>query len=116
MAPQNKTVEFSVKVPCEIVKKAKWYLACCPVLDVHSQGETKEKAKTNLREAVSLFLISCFERGVLDAALKDCGFTPSKEPATKGPSIAVREKIHEEYLDVPIPFLVQPKHQVACRA
>jgi len=32
------------------------YVALCPELDVASQGNTIEKAKTNLMEAVELFL------------------------------------------------------------
>jgi predicted RNase H-like HicB family nuclease len=32
------------------------YVAFCPELDVASQGETVEKARANLREAVELFL------------------------------------------------------------
>jgi predicted RNase H-like HicB family nuclease len=33
-----------------------WYVALCPEFDIASQGETIEKAKANLKEAVSLFL------------------------------------------------------------
>jgi predicted RNase H-like HicB family nuclease len=32
------------------------YIAFCPELDVASQGETVEEARSNLREAVELFL------------------------------------------------------------
>ncbi len=32
------------------------FVALCPELDVASQGETVEKAKANLKEAVELFL------------------------------------------------------------
>jgi predicted RNase H-like HicB family nuclease len=32
------------------------YVAFCPDLDVASQGETVEEARSNLREAVELFL------------------------------------------------------------
>jgi predicted RNase H-like HicB family nuclease len=71
-------VLFSLKLPCKITKCEKWFLATCPILDVHSQGETEKKAKKNLIEALFLFSISCFERGTLDTVLKDCGFRPHK--------------------------------------
>ena len=32
------------------------YVAICPELDVASQGDTVEKARDNLREAIELFL------------------------------------------------------------
>jgi len=63
-------VLFSLQLPFKITKRAKWFLATCPILDVHSQGETEKKAKENLVEALSLFFISCFERRTLDAVLK----------------------------------------------
>ena len=33
-----------------------WFVAFCPELDVVSQGKTVEEAKTNLKEAVELYL------------------------------------------------------------
>ncbi len=45
-------------------------LSCPPILDVITQGETEEKAKQNLNDALSLFLVSWFERGTLDSVLK----------------------------------------------
>jgi predicted RNase H-like HicB family nuclease len=63
-------IDFIAKSPCKLTKRKNWTLASCPVLDVHSQGETETQAKKNLAEALSLFLISCYERGTLDAVLK----------------------------------------------
>jgi predicted RNase H-like HicB family nuclease len=44
--------------PAAIIEKGEkgWYVALCPEFDIASQGETIEKAKANLKEAVSLFL------------------------------------------------------------
>ena len=42
----------------EIHREDDLYVALCPELDVASQGETVEKARANLREAVELFLES----------------------------------------------------------
>ncbi|MBW1729791.1 MAG: hypothetical protein JRH08_03785 [Deltaproteobacteria bacterium] len=97
------TVQFNARLPIKVRKRKNWYLASCPVFDVHSQGETERKAKKNLAEALSLFLISCFERGTLDQVLKDCGFKPA-HPVT-GPQKTVRPG--EDYINVPLPFIVQ---------
>src|SRR5207244_6395680 len=56
-----------------------WYIAHCPPLGLSSQGRTAAEAKKNLREASELFLISCFERGTLEQALKELGFKPVPE-------------------------------------
>lgn len=105
LAKKLTKVQFNVKLPFRITKRAKWFLASCPILDVHSQGETQETAKKNLVEATSLFLISCFERGTLDEVLKKCGFTPIHPIPGVIKTIATMG--HENYMSVPIPFLVE---------
>jgi predicted RNase H-like HicB family nuclease len=91
---------MSMHLPAVLEKKAKWYIARCPVLDVYSQGETEEQAKKNLSEALAMFFISCHERGTLDAVLKDCGFLPDYSP-----NLAKETLDHAGYIDVPLPFL-----------
>ena len=41
-----------------------------------AQGTSKKKALSNLKEAISLFLLDCYERGTLEKVLKLSGFTP----------------------------------------
>jgi len=41
-----------------ITKEEKWYVALCVELGVVSQGRTIEEAKTNLKEAVELYIES----------------------------------------------------------
>jgi predicted RNase H-like HicB family nuclease len=41
-----------------ITKEDDWYVARCHELDVTSQGETVEKARANLREAIELYIES----------------------------------------------------------
>jgi len=104
-------VDFIVRLPFEINKEGKYYVSCCPVLDVGSQATTRKKAKENLIEAVSLFLVSCFERGTLDQVLKDCGFKPLhtiKKPTKR----AAR---HDE-IEVPFPFQVNKASLSRCHA
>jgi predicted RNase H-like HicB family nuclease len=106
LASRGVKVEFNIKLPFKITKRTKWFLASCPILDVHSQGPTEEKAKKNLVEAISLFLISCFERGTLHEVLKNCGFVPIR--GTPGPMRATSTMGHQNYISVPIPFRVEP--------
>jgi len=61
---------FKVTLPATLKQKGKIWISSCPCLDVVSQGTTQQKAKKNLEEAIQLFLVSCYERGVLDEAFK----------------------------------------------
>jgi len=103
-------VEFQLTVPVKTSKRRNWYLASCPILDVSSQGETEDKAKENLVEALTLFLISCFERGTLDAALKECGFVPSSPTVVQEP---VKKPLN--YVNVPLPFTIDSRKAITCR-
>lgn len=77
------SVNFMVSLPIAIKKEGKYFISYCPPLDVWSQGETQTIAEDNLKEALQLFLIDCFERGTLDKVLKDCGFIAIKKPLPK---------------------------------
>ena len=70
-------VIFEFQLPYKMKQEGKWYIASCPILDIHSQGTTEAKAKNNLIEALQLFFESCFERGTLDQVLKESGFRPT---------------------------------------
>ena len=107
------SLQFNAHLPVKVTKRKKWLLASCPILDVHSQGETEEKAKKNLSEAISLFFISCFERGTLDAVLKQSGFKAVK-PASHPHKPVHKES--EDYINVPIPFVVNRNSHSECRA
>ncbi len=107
------TIQFSVDLPLKIKKRESWFLASCPILDVHSQGETEEMARENLKEALSLFFLSCFERGVLDEVLKECGFKAVQAPIDKTENRAISR---EDYIQVPIPFLVNQDTPDQCHA
>lgn len=95
------SVMFKMSLPFTLKKKTKYYVSCCPVLDVWSQGETKQNAIENLREALQLFLLDCFERGTLDKVLKECGFTTLKKLSQVKQKTDVRHEI-----DVPLPFVI----------
>lgn len=96
-------VEFKVKLPATVKKDSEigMYVSCCPVLDVFSQGETIPKALENLQEAVSLFLLTCVEKGSLVKVLQDCGFSLVKHELKQKPAISP----FKESIQVSIPFL-----------
>jgi predicted RNase H-like HicB family nuclease len=89
---------ISAKLPYSVVKKGKWFISSCPILDVYSQGRTEKKAKENLVEALSLFFSSCYERNVLDEVLKECGFTAGTSTTRKPVSRVASKNI----IDVPL--------------
>jgi len=49
---------MTIKFTAVINKEENWYVAHCLELGVVSQGKTIEEAKTNLQEAVELYLES----------------------------------------------------------
>jgi predicted RNase H-like HicB family nuclease len=105
-------VEFSINVPIKIKKKGRIFISGCDVLDVYSQGGTKEEAEGNLLDALRLFISTCFERGTLEQVLKDCGFrlqTPSEK-------IPARQQPHTHTLTIPIPFIAEGACLSECRA
>ena len=99
-------VQFSIHLPIKLTPKSNWVVAVCPILDVTSQGKDIAEAKRNIIEALSLFFMSCFDRGVLDEALKECGFVPAGPTQTHR---VLESQPDGEYVDVPIPLLLSRK-------
>jgi len=104
-------ITFNMRLPAVIIKKSKWYVSTCPALDVASQGDTEEEAKSNLIEAITAFMISCYERGVLDAVLKDCGFVLNYSSV----DISAQPD-NSDYIDVPLPFMIDMGNPHRCHA
>ena len=44
------------KLSTLIHKEEDWFVSLCPELDIASQGKTIEEARSNLKEAVELYL------------------------------------------------------------
>ncbi len=97
------SVTFRASLPIKITKKEEHYVSCCLVLDVWSQGETKARATENLREALQLFLIDCYERGTLDKVLKDSGFTVARTPPKK------QMPPSKHRIDITLPFIIDDR-------
>lgn len=54
------------------------WVARCPEIDLATQGDTYEEAEKNLHDALDGWLSTCLAMGTLDAALKECGFSPCR--------------------------------------
>lgn len=75
----------------------------CKSFDVHGQGKSEEAAVKDVIEALQLFMESCFERGVLEQVLKDCGFKPVSR---REKAVHRKTSSSERMIDVPLPLLV----------
>ena len=75
--------EFKFTLPFETHQEGRWIIAYCPALELASQGQTFEKAKSNLVEAIRGFLESCYDRGVLDEVLKESGFELAQQSGAR---------------------------------
>ncbi len=109
-------VQVHWELPIGVKREGKWYISWCPVLDVYSQGETREKAIENIVEAIQLLITSCFERGTLAQVLKRQGF---KRMGTLGalPRRRTRGLPKEvKMLKVPVPFFVERRPEDLCPA
>lgn len=51
-----RTMKTTLQLTAIIEREDDGYVALCPELDVASQGDSIEEARTNLAEAVTLFL------------------------------------------------------------
>lgn len=101
------------RLPALVEKDGAEYVSTCPILGVSSQGKTKKAALDNLKEALELFLVSCFERGTLEQVLKESGFKPAAAASFK------EKKYASKYnsINVPLPFNVPlSPHPVDCPA
>lgn len=99
-------ITMTIRLPVKITKKKKWYVAACLILDVVSQGETEAKAKSNLREALFVFFVSCIERGTIHQVLNECGFERITVPAKQKPGVHDKR----EYINVPLELLYGKGH------
>lgn len=104
-------LQVEMKVPVEIFKDGLVYVSCCPIFDVYSQGDTEEEAKKNLVEALTGFIITCFEMGTLSEVLKNSGFSPAEKIDLEEP-----EDQDVNFIDIPLPFMYKKNGPVECLA
>lgn len=113
LAMKKAAVQMHMTLPLKLIKRKDWILATCPLLDVSSQGETAEEARQNLCEALTAFILSCLKRNTLDAVLRECGLTPSHKAASSGKKLIAKK---EDYIDIPIPFMIGKEQRNRCHA
>ncbi|MDR1686644.1 MAG: type II toxin-antitoxin system HicB family antitoxin [Desulfovibrio sp.] len=67
-------------IPVEVHFKpsAEHWTVSCPGLDLATQGETFERAEQNIREALTLFVESCLQRGTLEEVLRRAGYSKAR--------------------------------------
>ncbi|MGD0076675.1 MAG: hypothetical protein ABSD31_20450 [Candidatus Binataceae bacterium] len=100
-------IKMEWELPATIRKKAKWYVSSSPLLDVYSQGHTRQEAERNIVDALVSFLMSCYERGTLDAVLREAGLVavaPEKASELRLPPKFVSVK-------VPLPFEIRTRRR-----
>ena len=67
----TKDLILTVVIKKELGKYSSW----CPELDVASQGETVEEARTNLKEALELHVETMIQNGDLQELLEKVGLS-----------------------------------------
>ncbi len=100
---------FELNVQITVKRKNGVFVSYCPAFDLYSQGDTKKEAAKNIFEAVKLFINTSFERGNLDAVLKECGFKPFK----KGVKVP---KPKDNKIVIPIASKAENSHPAECLA
>lgn len=99
------------RLPFTIKERKNWFVSSCPILDVHSQGYTRNEAIENLIEALSLFFSTCIEMGTLDKVLRECGFVYAKIEKN------YTDEVRNNYIEVPIPLVYKKQpNEIECHA
>ncbi len=73
---------LEIKIPIQIIKEDKIFVAYTPALDLCTQGDTYEETEKMLAEIIHIFFEECIERGTIEQVLTECGWTrvsPKKE-------------------------------------
>lgn len=103
--PMRIAVQAEFKLFGVMKKQGAWYVAHCPPLDLTTQGKTAAEAKKNLIEASELFVISCFERGTFEQALRELGWrVVAGSVIQQGRSAPAPLPAKGFFFPVPVPF------------
>lgn len=81
----------NIQFNSEIWQEGDKFVAYAPQLDISSCGETIDKARTNLAEAMELFFEEAEKLGNLDSILKESGFIFDR--FWQAPEIIAHEKM-----------------------
>ncbi len=105
-------VTITFRVPIRLAHKGEWVVSHCDAFNVASQGRTEEEARHNIEEALELFLQTAYEMGTLEEIMKECGFSPAFSGVIEKDEVAPEE----EFLDIPLPFIINEMMPERCHA
>jgi len=80
MTPIKITIKVSLTAGIKFDKEAGVYVAYTPALGIFSQGESIDRAKLALEDAVHSFLLVAHKNNLLEKCLKTTAFKPSTQP------------------------------------
>lgn len=66
------------KLPVQIFKQGKRFVAYTPVLDLSTSGRTEKEAKVRFHELIQIFFEELEEAGTLNEVLKSLGWQKTK--------------------------------------
>ena len=92
---------MEIQFTTRIFKEGRIFVAHALELDVSSFGGTNNKAVSNLKEAVRLFLEEAEKMGTLEQILEEAGY--------KGKKLAPPKFISVQRMTLPLPPLTQAK-------
>jgi len=81
---------MEIQFTTRIFKQGRTFVAQALELDVSSCGGTKEKALSNLKEAVRLFLEEAGKMGTLEQILQESGYTKNNNRIASPKFISVQ--------------------------
>jgi predicted RNase H-like HicB family nuclease len=120
--PSHPVIEIKVCLPAAVRfdDAAKCFVSYCPILKLHSAGQTQSTAMRALESAIEMFVRICFQRQILDDYLVEHGFVPgSSTNGTEDTSapwyIELTEFGGKQFpLSVSMPFQAQAPAGTAC--
>ena len=92
------TISAKLKAGIKFDKEANIFVAYTPALGVFSQGESIDRAKLALEDAVKSFLIVAHKNNLLKKCLKIASFTPSVASSIE--SLKALQEVTDEYISI----------------
>ncbi len=80
---KNQQNNFDLGLEVLLLKEDDFIVAYCPSLNLSSFGSDIQEAKKAFHEALQLFMDDIIERGTLEKALLDLGWTLRKQPTAE---------------------------------
>lgn len=78
MARNEPAAVWTVRLPVAVKKEGATFVASIPALDIASQGDNRDDAVAMLKEAATLVMEHCLEKGTWMRFLDERGVTPTR--------------------------------------